>query len=237
MTLKIGVGLSFYNDFESLRRMLQSLQSYPIDHLIAVDGRYKGHQGKEALSNDETLDLFDTIQTPHIIYQAPNYTQIAKRNMYFELSQDHDLDVLIVMDSDDFIVHDKTNWPLFVEDLESRIHTNEDDPKKSQSYCIPVRGYHIQGDRNSDQVDSDTSPVTNILRVFYKPHELEYYDNHYTIRNKHTKLSQYYHSFWITVNHLMLAHDHALRTPEHNKQMSEYEKQEEQYEKAGRYVI
>ena len=38
---KIGIGLCFYQDLHSLTRRLYSLQPYPIDYLIAVDGRFK----------------------------------------------------------------------------------------------------------------------------------------------------------------------------------------------------
>lgn len=218
--------------------MLESLQGYPIDHIVAIDGRYKGHKAKQALSDDECLDLFESFQTPFTIYPVADHTQIYKRQQYFDKSKNHNLDVIIVIDSDDFIVHDKTNWPLFIQDLEQKVKMYEDsnNPDLSQSYSVPVRGYYIQGDREGDVKDSDASPSTNIIRVFYKPYELEYYGNHYTIRRKDNKVNQYYHSGNILCSNIMIAHDHALRSKEEIKQMDAYQKQEEIYEKEGRYL-
>lgn len=232
--LRIGIGLSFYNDFESLKRMLTSLQSYPIDTIIAIDGKYKELDTPNLYSNDDVLDLLESFQTKVYSYQVPGYDQITKRNMYFELSQDHDLDVLIVMDSDDFIVHDKTNWPLFIEDLEQKIEGHNQKPESIQSYCIPVRGYYIQSDRN-DVVDSDQSLSANILRVFYKPWELEYYGTHYKIRNKQTYQDQC-HSSNTTCSNIMLGHDHALRSNDDLRVMMEYEKIQTKKEQEGVYA-
>jgi hypothetical protein len=120
--MKIGIGLSFYQDFDSLRRMLTSLQAYPIDLIIAIDGKYKGHAARRTLSNAECIDLFKSFQTPYTLDISPNTSQIEKRQRYFDLAID--LDCLIVMDSDEYFIQENTVWDLFVEDLVCKIKEN-----------------------------------------------------------------------------------------------------------------
>lgn len=229
--MKIAIGLSFYEDYKSLRRMLQSLEPYPVDLIIAVDGKYKEWSDPTApnLSNAKrVLDTFRSFRIPFRYVGIGGLTQIEKRTLYFEYCNKEDIDVLIVMDSDEYIIEDKTNWSLFTKDLEQKIKTNNT-RQCTQSYSIPIQGYDIQGDRTES-----TNNPTHILKAFYKPSELEYHGNHYTIRNRYTKLIQGYAGD-VRCEHIMIGHDHALRDPERLKQMDEYEKVQMRYEKEGRY--
>lgn len=212
MTLKIGIGMSFYQDFDSLQRMLHSLQGYPFDMLIAIDGIYTGHPGRQTYSDKVVIDLFKTIQTPYQLLDMPPMSQIAKRQIYFEMSKVHGLDVIIVMDSDEYIIHNKTNWPLFVEELEQKIRENAD--TFVQGYTIPLQ---------INQKRYAPNQVINAARVFHKPWELQYVDNHHTIRNKKTGVNMGYQSDRTVLTQLMIGTDHKLRTDKYMAQHDMYE--------------
>ena len=61
--LSIGIGLCFYQDVHSLTR-LYSLQSYPLDYLIAIDGKFKEYPAEGQLSDQQCLDLIKTSNIP-----------------------------------------------------------------------------------------------------------------------------------------------------------------------------
>jgi hypothetical protein len=225
LTLRIGIGLSFYEDFDSLRRMLHSCQSYPIDKIIAVDGRYEGYPNKTLYSSKECIDLFKTSQTPFQIYKLADKSQNAKRQVYFDEAKTHDLHCLIVMDSDEYFLTDKTNWSLFIEDLRQRITDNAHTYK--QAYCIPV----TLGHKGIEKMPEGYTE--NLPRLFYKPYDLQYVDDHYTIRNKKTGVMMTFEGN-VTLPHIAMGHDHSLRTNEYNANTKKYEEELIEYENSVR---
>ena len=223
--LKIGIGLSFYEDFDSLRRMLMSCQSYPIDLIIAVDGIYKGYPAKNFDSSKKVIDLFKAFQTPVLHQSFPNFNQNAKRQVYFDLSKANDLDVIIVMDTDEYFLHDQTNWPLFMEDLEQKI--NNDAHTWRRAYCLPV----YLKDKGTQQMEQGY--YENLPRIFYKPWELRYVDDHYTIRNKTTGVMMTFEGNSV-ISNIAMGHDHDLRTKEYNANTKKYEEELIEYENSVR---
>jgi hypothetical protein len=194
--------------------MLQSLQSYPIDHIIAVDGKYKGHPAKTQLSDKECTDLFKSFQIKYDIIPWQNASQIEKRQVYFELCKEKGIDVIIVMDSDEYVIHKKTNWPLFVEELENKVRYNKD--TFVQGYTIPLL-INQKGQRYPP------NHLINSARVFHRPWELQYVDNHYTIRNKKTGVNMGYQSDRTVLTQLTIGTDHKLRDKEYMDQRAIYE--------------
>lgn len=214
LTLRLAIGLSFYNDFDSLRRMLTSLQAYPIDLIIAVDGKYKGHTGDKEVSDLECRHLFRAFQTPYYLFhEATAKTQIQQRQLYFDKAEVMDIDVIIVMDSDEYIIHDKTNWPLFIKELEEHIEMNKG--TFVQGYSIPL----VINQKPYKQKDY----TINSPRLFHRPSELQYVDNHYTIRNKKTGVNMAYQTKETKLEHLVIGTDHKLRTEEYMQQHDAYE--------------
>lgn len=214
MTLKIGIGLSFYNDFDSLRRMLMSCQQYPIDLIIAIDGRYDIHPSKNMLSERQVRDLFKAYQTPYKIVDAPNLNQNAKRQIYFDKAAEYGLDVIIVMDSDEYFIHKETVWSEFLASLHQKIRQNEQ--TYVQCYCIPV----LLIDKGIQKMPEGYTE--NLPRVFYKPHTLQYVDDHYSIRNKKTGILMTTQSNQV-LRCIMMGHDHKLRTKTYNENCKQYE--------------
>jgi hypothetical protein len=222
MTLKIGIGLSFYEDFDSLRRMLMSCQQYPIDKIIAIDGRYEGYPTKNDHSHKDVLDLFDAFQTRVELFDLVA-NQNSKRQLYFDMAKN--LDIIIVMDSDEYFLPDKTNWPLFVEDLEDKVKANAHTYK--QAYCLPV--YLL--DKGVQKMPEDY--YENLPRIFHRPTELQYVDDHFSIRNKKTGVLMSFEGNSI-VQHIAMGHDHNLRSKQYNANTKKYEDELVEYENSIR---
>lgn len=202
-----------------------SCESYPIDFIIAVDGKYEGYPTKNDLSSKECKDLLKTFQTKTILYEAPNRSQNAKRQVYFDLAQKWNLDVIIVMDTDEYFLHEKTNWPLFIEDLEQKIKDNAHTWR--HAYCLPV----YLKDKGTQQMEQGY--YENLPRIFYRPWELRYVDDHYTIRNKETGVMMTFEGN-ATVSNIAMGHDHNLRTKEYNANTKKYEEELIEYENSVR---
>ena len=222
MTLKIGIGLSCYQDFDSLRRMLMSCESYPIDKIIAIDGRYDGYPTKQEYSDQDVLDLFDSFQTKVEVFPYSG-NQNAKRQIYFDLAKN--LDIIIVMDSDEYFLPDKTNWALFVQDLEQKVKDNAHTYK--QAYCLPV--YLL--DKGVQKMPDGYHE--NLPRIFHRPTELQYVDDHFSIRNKKTGVLMSFEGNSV-IQHIAMGHDHNLRTKQYNDNTKKYEDELIEYENSIR---
>jgi hypothetical protein len=205
--------------------MLMSLQSYPIDLIIAVDGTYQGYPAKKLYSSKKVLDLFKSFQTKYVRYDAAGLSQNEKRQLYFDFSLEHQLDVIIVMDTDEYFIHERTNWPLFMEDLEQKIKDNAHTFR--QAYCIPV----VLGDKGIQKMPAGYTE--NLPRLFYRPWELQYVDDHYTIRNKNTGVMMTFEGN-ATLQSIAMGHDHSLRTKQYKANTQKYEEELIEYENSVR---
>ena len=220
--LKIGIGLSCYQDFDSLRRMLMSCQQYPIDTIIAVDGRYEGYPTDQEYSDKDVLDLFDAFQTKVEVH-AYTGNQNAKRQIYFDEAKN--LDVIIVMDTDEYFISEKTNWPLFIQDLEQKIKS--DALTYKQAYCLPV--YLL--DKGVQKMPEGY--YENLPRIFNRPTELRYVDDHFSIRNKKTGVLMSFEGNSV-VSNIAMGHDHNLRTKQYQADTKKYEDELIEYENSVR---
>lgn len=211
--LKIGIGLCFYQDLHSLTRCLYSLQPYPLDYLIAVDGRFKEYPTEGEISDQTCIDLVKSFRHPVKYIAAPGLDEMEKRQKYFEECNRYGINVLIVLDSDEYIVPTATNWDLFHLDLLDKINNNV---SYRQGYHIPtIRRKLDKNEENILDVDGD---VQNLPKLFYRPGCLEYVENQYTIRDKKTGLIQIYNGNAVC-QHIMIGHDHSLRS---NKSIDEH---------------
>lgn len=228
--LKIAVGLNFYQDFDSLRRLLQSLNCCAFDHIIAVDGKYKEWPDKKApaLSDKACVDLLMSMekQTPVTYIKAPNKTQNEKRQLYLEACAPEKLgmDVIVILDTDDYILCDKTNYKSFKADLEYKISV---DQTYRLGYCIPC---HMWDQWPHPDLGGQ---VQNICRVFYQPHMLKYSETHFTLRHKQTAVIQVY-SGAVICDHIEMAHDHKLRDETYQDTATTYSKRLYERENPGK---
>lgn len=223
--MKIAIGLSFYQDYDSLKRMIASLQPYPIDLLIAVDGRYADYPvtkiSSSLLSSDECLDLIrneDINKIPYKVIDGTTdeelLTQERKRDLYFSACDEEDIDCLIVMDSDEYFLPNQTKWNLFMEDLRNKIRDNAHTYKRA--YTIPVS----LRDKGIEKMPDGY--FENLPRLFHKPYELKYVDDHFSIRNKKTGVLVTREGNTL-LNHIAIGHDHNLRPKEYTANTKKYE--------------
>lgn len=227
--MRTGVGLNFYQDFDSLRRLLTSLQCCAFDLVIAVDGKYKEWPDTNAseLSDKACVDLLHSFrpQLPIKYIAAPNKTQNEKRQIYMDEAERAWLDAIMVMDTDDYIVCEKTNYELFKKDLLEKVNINQ---TYRQAYCIPCQMWDQWPHPNLD------GQIQNIPRVFYKPWLLKYTENHFTLRNKRTGVCQVFPGN-VICQHIEMAHDHKLRNKSYQETSTAYSKSLLEWEKEGRY--
>lgn len=221
--------------------MLYSLKPYPIDYIIAVDGKFKDFdkdKGK-AVSDIEVIKLLTIAEAnnkhtrvKHIT--ATNRTETEKRQLYFDECAYLDIDILIIIDSDEYIIGPATNWDLFTQDLYYKINSNN---TYRQGYCIPT----LMGDTIYGKHSDIDGSVWNLPRLFYKPADLQYVDDHCTIRNRKTGIIQTYEGNTVC-QHIVLGHDHNLRTKDYQDKTRAYQtllikkEREERSSKQNDYV-
>ncbi len=114
MKYKIGIGINYWDDPYGLLRILQS-PIYELVHTIfVIDGRYKGRKDKpeSLISMKEILKTYDKI---HYV-KMRDTIQLDKRNRYWELAEETNLDFMIKVDSDEVV--DITDLKAFEKDLD-----------------------------------------------------------------------------------------------------------------------
>lgn len=109
-TYKIGVGINYYDDLHGLAYMLMAKPGFydQVDKIYLIDGRYKGREDLPQYNPDDVKQLIKDY--PKVQYFNMNgYSQIDKRNTYWDCAEADDLDFMIVLDSDEYLhITDKT---------------------------------------------------------------------------------------------------------------------------------
>lgn len=156
--IKIAAGINCFNDSESLRRTLESINGF-IDKIYIVDGRYPDYpsQTGEQFSNDETIQLAREFKCKYIQLFAE---QKDKRTAYLKACK---YDFLLVIDADEYLR--VLSWPCFLDNIHRYILN------------MPERGRYYQY-----QIDYQAEPDKKIKlpRLIYRPYKLMYV-NHWTI--------------------------------------------------------
>lgn len=129
---KIGVGINFFDDPYGLERILTSNGFYKnIDKIFLIDGRYKNRNDKP--EHDELLVKMVSSRYDKIHYVKMNdYKQIEKRNKYWELAEQYNMDYMLVLDSDEYAVIED-NFQDTLKTLETR-----------DAQCFPIYQSHPQ---------------------------------------------------------------------------------------------
>lgn len=134
LKLTLGVGISFYNDRASLMRCVESVYGN-VDYVLAVDGRYIYNESPDPLSTDGSREYIrdrarDFEGQALMLIDSPDLTEAKKRQVYVDLTKDYGIDVLLILDSDEYvycadwlrlrhecyqkmIVRDKMNWQIY----------------------------------------------------------------------------------------------------------------------------
>jgi len=179
--ITIGLAYSYLDGEQEHNRALEPWIS-KVDHIIAVDGRYKTPQTPEMrrkntcnYSTDNSYDVLEKICGDKFIYDKFYGTQIEKRQKCFDIAGELGCDVVIVWDTDDIIHRDFQDWDTFYRQL---AYVYEYNPSEYvfKMYCwIPSR------EKWSPQHNGvEPNAWMKYDRIHRDPASLRYAQNHCT---------------------------------------------------------
>ena len=206
--MKIGVGYSYYNDLESIKRGFPTFVN-DVDFIFAIDGRYSLRDGSDYSDDGSTEYL---AQFPNTIIRKYIGMEHDKRQQYVNLAQEMGVDFIIIIDSDEFVFN--ADWKLFRDNL-SKL-------KDSTDYIHGVKFYYNE---------KDFTPYPRIWRVgkvkYYKTHNIFDVDGSLIRSPPNLK----------TVDGISMGMDDNLRSEEYLKATSEYQKKMLDYEIPIRHAL
>ena len=215
--MKIALGTIFYNVRDEIERQVDSVPEGSITHYFGIDGIFNYNFGKDGnkigISGDGSRQIIKTLEKKGVevvIDNCVNQTEFVKRNRYLELCEKYNIDILIIVDSDEyFYYYDKDpldQWAKFRVEMEKLA-------KRDRNHNI----YSIKTILSNDYA------LMDYHRVWYRPGEMRYFRNsHYHFLNvkngeyeaqKDKKIMECQQSYG-TIESLYLRHNHALRTKE-----------------------
>lgn len=215
MTMKVGAGIVFFEDARGLGRCLKSICPV-VDIIIAIDGRFRDFEEIHDTSKDGSREVVESFQNAKY-YNFPNLTEIEKRNKYLELAQEHNLDFLIVIDSDEYAVIDED---VFKTNLQAILVQK----KYDESICGSVP--EVYGIKMYDEQFEKQNYIVERYneRLLYKPGKLRYHQIHSNLidicdTNRNFTTAKY----TSIVDGITLYNDDRLRTPEYIKKSIQYQ--------------
>jgi hypothetical protein len=198
--LKVGLGCCVYSDPVGLNRLLDSTY-LGVDRSIVVHTRYSHFPFEDPQSLAHTKAVCSRYSNIELIALNPT-NQIKARTTYLRAAKD--LDILIVLDSDEYIAAD-AEWDLFRDNLQKAI-----------LYSPGCRVFDLYTDGPIGQ--SGARP-----RIFYKPSTIYYYSHHYWFVIKETgRLLKGASDSAHLVKGITILHDKSFRTQEHFDGMIKY---------------
>ena len=179
-----------------------------MDVIFAIDGKFPSFHGDTLLSTDGSRELVRSFSKCILVdYPKPEF---EKRQKYLEFCVPYDIDVLIIIDSDEFVL-DREGLEVFRCNLQSVIF--DCDKCEYNVYAIMLQSLNNNYEFNPR------------LRIWYNPSQMEYYSGrHYCFRNKNTKKSSIsnYPNFTV-IKGIKIGHDHNYRTRAHLESRSIYQ--------------
>lgn len=207
---KIAAGILFYNDRESLRRTLTSLYDN-VDIIFALDGRFPNYplqEGCEDLSTDGSREMIrQDFAEKTVLVDAP-IVEFQKRQKYLELCGQYNCNLLIIIDSDEYIWNEVSHWEYFRRECYDKI-------------IVESKGEHnIFNMKLFSQISVAGGHVLDLWidrpRLWYEPSTVRYgRGRHFEFIDKNGLL-QTGGEGRPTINSVRLRHDDKLRTKEHN---------------------
>ena len=149
--MKIAIGYCYYNDLKSIQRGLPTLVN-EVDLIFAVDGKFSLRDGPD-YSTDGSTEFLESF--PNVIIEKFVGMEHDKRQRYVELAVKYDIDVLIIIDSDEYV--SEADWKTFKQNLE-KILDSEDN----------IHGVNFFTDGN----------ITQYPRIWIRPHQIRYWNAH-----------------------------------------------------------
>jgi hypothetical protein len=236
--IKIALATIFYNNKAELQRLVDSIPDKAVDSWITVDGPFRynldinpnlSHKSNDGSFTVITKSAYKFNDTIYINYKT-GATEFDKRNTYLEnCSKLGNIDVLIIVDSDEFFIYPQgitplAAWQRFRKDMEILLIQNP----HHNVYGIPA----IEG------VNTETYRP----RIWVNPGKMRYINNsHYMYANiidekenmkkfEENGLIYCQHAAKIIKGGPILAHDQSLRSPEYQKRREDYQRYLVRYE-------
>ena len=206
--MKIGVGYCYYNDVESIKRGLPTFVN-EVDLVFAVDGKFSLRDGPDYSTDGSTefIESFDNIIVRKFVGMEHD-----KRQQYIEMAKENNVDVLIIIDSDEYVA--EADWDKFKENLEKIMGSEQN-----------IHGVNFFTDGN----------ITQYPRVWIRPHQIRYWNAHCLFEvNGNVMRSP---KCLKPVEGILFKMDDGLRSEEYLKDTSEYQSKMIQYEKPFRKMI
>lgn len=195
--MSFAVGCVYYNDVKSLERLLDSTTDQ-FDYCLMIDGRFFAHRG-EPLSTDGSRELMNSYDNI-ISLDLPDLTEAQKRNGYLWLCKEHNIEWLLILDSDEYVTT-FGDWKYDVLHKMDLVHNH---------YI-----YDIQSRRfPADYVKYDPRP-----RLWYDPEGFEYTTCHccYHRKDKKERFGER-----PCIDNIFIEHDKSLRTQNHTIDWSHF---------------
>ena len=149
--MKIAIGYCYYNDLKSIQRGIPTFVN-EVDFVFAVDGKFSFRSGSD-YSDDGSTEYLS--QFKNIIIRKFVGMEHDKRQQYIEMCKEHDIDVLIIIDSDEYV--SQADWDLFKKNLELILSSDQN-----------IHGVNFFTDGN----------ITQYPRVWIRPHQIKYWNAH-----------------------------------------------------------
>lgn len=218
--LKIALGVCYYEDFEGIRRLFDSLKktNAQLEKIFFIDGKYRqfNTEDQNILSSIKIYKFLEKQKNTVNFWNWPTFpTEIEKRNKYLELCTD-DIDFLIVIDTDEYIQGD---WSLFTSSLE-KLKENI----YKENWHEQMRNLHFIA-----MQDLPATRISNRPRLFYQPSLVRYHGCHYTWIHTQTKKPLIYTEA-PAIEGIMIIHDATLRNKEYEQNMHLYQIEQKKIE-------
>ena len=223
MKLTIGAGISMYNDRRSLIRCIDSIYGN-VDYVLIVDGKYSYNTyNEEPLSTDGSREYirdkamnFDGQGL--FLIDAPNLTEAKKRQVYIDLTKDYGIDVLLILDSDEYVY--ACDWVKFRAECYQKMIVRD-----KMLWRIYNIGFREPFDRP---------------RLWFKAYEIQVGPTHYDFSLKSDPECKEINLGGDTIHligNIVISHKHDLRTADSIFAREQWEKAQQRAEDARRLEL
>lgn len=206
--MKIGVGYCYYEDVESIRRGLPTFVNN-VEFVFAIDGRFSLRNGPD-YSTDGSTEFLE--QYKNVIIRKFVGMEHDKRQQYVELAKEYNVDVLLIIDSDEYVA--EVDWPLFRKNLETILGSEQN-----------IFSVNFFTDGN----------INKYPRVWLRPHQIRYWNAHcmFEVNGNIVRSPKNTN----TIEGILFKMDDDLRSIEYLKETSDYQYKMIQAEKPFRKLI
>ena len=155
--LNLDVGFCFYEDsIDTIKRAIESVKDH-VRYIFAIDGKFEFLDSEQTLSTPDIREYLSTVPNV-ILVDAPNLKENFKRQIYIDMSKEYNTDVLIIMDSDEWVT-ERTSWDKVNIYLAALAQTKD----KPLIRSIPTQNPGCAG---------------NFPKVWINPHMINYTETH-----------------------------------------------------------